>query len=138
MNATLASLGVRPIGWDIDPQDWRLKNAPKIEAAVTKAIHNLTGRAILLMHDVQPATIVALPKILDFIDAENKRREKIGQSPIKVIGYDYLLEGRTPKKPATDPFVAAAIEAAAPIAKWLGVTLPNPATTPPSPAPPTP
>ncbi len=99
LEATLASLGVRPIGWDIDPQDWRLKNAVKIEATVKAALRRLDGRAILLLHDVQAATLVALPKILDFIDQENVRRGQVGRAPIKVISYDYLLEGRVPKAP---------------------------------------
>src|SRR4051794_32581637 len=31
LNAILAGLGIKPTGWDIDPQDWKLRDAPKIE-----------------------------------------------------------------------------------------------------------
>jgi peptidoglycan/xylan/chitin deacetylase (PgdA/CDA1 family) len=140
LTETLRRIGVRPIGWDIDPQDWRLKNAPKIEASVKAALRNLTGRAILLLHDVQPATIVALPKILDFIDQENERRTKVAQAPIKVISYDYLLAAKpappAKKAPGEEALLAVAQRAGemvAPIARWMGVSLPAPA--PPAPPP---
>jgi len=115
LTETLASIGVRPIGWDIDPQDWRLKDAPKIEASVKAALRKLTGRSILLLHDVQAATIVALPKILDFIDEENERRGKAGIPLIKVISYDYLMEGRKPKTPLADALGQAVIDAVLPL-----------------------
>ncbi len=120
LDKTLADLGVRPIGWDIDPQDWRLKNAPKIEATVKASLRKLDGRAILLLHDVQAATLVALPKIFDFIDEENARRVKLGQAPIKVIGYDYLLEGRRPKTPLADALASLLLSGLTPLWKELG------------------
>jgi peptidoglycan/xylan/chitin deacetylase (PgdA/CDA1 family) len=91
LNAVLGGLGIKPIGWDIDPQDWRVKNAPKIEAYVEKHLVKLRGRAIVLFHDVQPATVVALPHILDWIDQENARRIQAHQDPIKIINYSFLI-----------------------------------------------
>jgi peptidoglycan-N-acetylglucosamine deacetylase len=128
LNETLAKLGIRPIGWDIDPQDWRLRNAPKILASVKKSLTQLDGRAILLLHDVQAATIQALPQILDAIDEENVRREKIGRPPIKVISYDYLLGGHAPSATPADPMmglVRGAAVAFAPFLHMLGVELPT-------------
>jgi peptidoglycan/xylan/chitin deacetylase (PgdA/CDA1 family) len=122
LNQTLKNIGVRPIGWDIDPQDWRLRNPAKIETAVKASLRNLTGRAILLLHDVQPATVLALPKILAFLDQENERRTKIGQAPIKVINPDYLLETKTPKSPVADALAETVIDLAAPLARMLGLT----------------
>jgi peptidoglycan/xylan/chitin deacetylase (PgdA/CDA1 family) len=138
LDKTLAALGVRPIGWDIDPQDWKLKNAAKIEATVKASLQKLDGRAILLLHDVQAATIIALPKIFDFIDEENARRTKLGQPPIKVIGYDYLLEERRPKTPLFDGVIGVALSALPPVWKELSryVELPPlPPVPPPTAAP---
>ena len=36
LSTVLDGLGIKPIGWDIDPQDWRLRDAPKIEAYIEK------------------------------------------------------------------------------------------------------
>jgi len=101
LSAILDGLGVKHTGWDIDPQDWRLKNAPKIEAYVESHLKTLHGRAIVLFHDVQAATVVALPHILDWIDQENARRTAAGVAPIKIINYAYLL----PERKLTPPFL---------------------------------
>ena len=37
-------LGIKPIGWDIDPQDWKLKNAPKIEAYIEESAAQAAAR----------------------------------------------------------------------------------------------
>lgn len=103
LNALLDGLGIKPTGWDIDPQDWRLRDAPKIEAYVEKHLLALHGRAIVLFHDVQPATVVALPHILDWIDKENARRAGDGRAPIKIINYAYLL----PERRLVPPFLDA-------------------------------
>lgn len=91
LSETLAGLGVKHIGWDIDPQDWKLRNAEKVHAYVTHALKTLKGRAIVLFHDVHAETVRALPAILDWIDAENKRRATDGRPQIKYIDYAYLV-----------------------------------------------
>jgi peptidoglycan/xylan/chitin deacetylase (PgdA/CDA1 family) len=104
LNDILASLGIKPIGWDIDPQDWKLRNAPKIEAYIENQLKRLQhGRQIVLFHDVQAATIVALPHILDWLDQENARRVANHQVPIKVIDYSYLV----PPHKLVPPFLDA-------------------------------
>ena len=62
LSATLQQLGVKHIGWDIDPQDWKLRDTPKILAFMQGSLKRLKGRAIVLFHDVQPAT-VTLPRV---------------------------------------------------------------------------
>ncbi len=99
LNETLGALGIRPIGWDIDPQDWKTKDAKKIQTFVIAHLNKLHGRAILLMHDVQGATVKALPAILDWLDEENARRIAANEIPIKVLDYSYLV----PPHPAVPP-----------------------------------
>jgi peptidoglycan/xylan/chitin deacetylase (PgdA/CDA1 family) len=100
LSAVLSSLGIKPIGWDIDPQDWKLRDSAKIEAFIENEFRNFKeGRRIVLFHDIQPATVTALPKILEFLKKENEAREAKGQPPIKVIDYNYLL----PKRPLVPP-----------------------------------
>jgi peptidoglycan-N-acetylglucosamine deacetylase len=125
LSAILDGLGIKPIGWDIDPQDWRLKNAPKIEAAVERQLMTLHGRAIVLFHDVQAATVVALPHILDWLDKENARRTSAGQTPIKIINYAYLLPERKLVPPFLDALARVLVDLAnqpsrSPIRLWPG------------------
>jgi peptidoglycan/xylan/chitin deacetylase (PgdA/CDA1 family) len=103
LSATLAGLGVKHTGWDIDPQDWKVQNAAVIEQRVTSALKTLRRRAILLLHDVQGETVKALPKILDWLDAENAARAKDGRPQIKVLDYSYLL----PKHELVPPLLDA-------------------------------
>ena len=100
----LAGLGIKPIGWDIDPQDWRLQERAQDRGLRReRTCATLHGRAIVLFHDVQAATVVALPHILDWIDQENARRTAAGQPPIKIIDYAYLL----PERKLVPPFLDA-------------------------------
>ena len=92
LSAVLQGLGVKHTGWDIDSEDWKSKSPPKIEALIEKELTALHGRAVILFHDVQAATVVALPAILDWIEKENARREKDGsRPPIKILDYSWLV-----------------------------------------------
>ena len=51
----------------------------------TKQLGRMTGRNVLLMHDIKKATVEALPEILDWIDAENARRKETPAPPIRII-----------------------------------------------------
>ena len=85
--------GLTHFYWDIDPQEWRTGNAKMTQWKVTWAMKRLKGRAMILMHDIKWATVVALPKILEWLDAENARRAAAGEPQIRVIsGADYAQE----------------------------------------------
>ena len=61
------------------------------------AAHRLAGRNVLLMHDIKQATVTALPQILDWIDAENARREQSHKKPIRIVQAPALALERLPK-----------------------------------------
>lgn len=91
----LAERNIEHMHWDLDPQEFRHHSADTTFAYVTRRLRRLRPgmRAILLMHDTQPATAKALPKILSWIDAENAKRETRGQRPIRIIsGSEYVEE----------------------------------------------
>ena len=50
------------INWDVDSEDWKSKNAGMIQGRIKAT---LTENAIVLMHDIQPATVEALPGVID-------------------------------------------------------------------------
>lgn|GEM_PF-1242074 len=104
LNATLAGLGIKPIYWDIDPQDWKVKNAAIIEQRVTSSLRTLHGRAILLLHDVQGETVKALPNILAWLEKENQARAKDGRPVIQILDYSYLLPEHKLVPPLLDSF----------------------------------
>lgn len=121
LTATLNKLGIHPIGWDIDPQDWKLQDADKIFSFMTQELGRTTRtRSIVLFHDVQPATADMLPRLLKWINEENAVRQQRGEPPFKFVDGSYLLN-RDPK-PAAAPAPAPA-------------TAPPPAVAPPPPPP---
>lgn len=83
--------------WDIDPQDWKGGNARRVASYVEAQIGRMTGRNVLLMHDVKKATVEALPEILDWIDAENARRATAHKRRIRLVnGYELAVERLSP------------------------------------------
>ncbi len=92
LTATLAKLGIRPIGWDIDPQDWKLQDPDKILAFMKDELSRVKrARSIILFHDVQPATVEMLPKLLKWIADESAARRGRGEPPFKYVDASYLL-----------------------------------------------
>ncbi|MCE9576737.1 MAG: polysaccharide deacetylase family protein [Deltaproteobacteria bacterium] len=83
--------------WDIDPQEWKNKNGDVTAAYIIKRIQHLQDRAVVLMHDTKAATVVALPQVLDWIEAENARRTANGRMPIRILsGADLAVERTAP------------------------------------------
>lgn len=97
LSLTLKKLNIHPIGWDVDPQDWRLQDADKIYDFMVQTLRTLRRpRSILLFHDVQPATVAMLPRLLKWIQDENVARRERKQPEIKIIDYNYLLNTQPP------------------------------------------
>jgi hypothetical protein len=95
--------------WDLDPQEWKHNNAKKAIDYVEKQVGMMTGRNVLLMHDIKKATVEALPQILDWIDEENARRKTAHKRRIRIIQSYELAAERLPPglldwmTDATDP-----------------------------------
>jgi len=82
--------------WDLDPQEWKHGPARTVRY-VTGELGHSSGREVLLMHDIQQTTVVALPQILDWIDAENARRERSHRKPIRVVQAPALAIEQLPR-----------------------------------------
>jgi peptidoglycan/xylan/chitin deacetylase (PgdA/CDA1 family) len=50
--------------WSVDPDDWRDQNSDLVYQRVTTAAN---PGAIVLMHDIYPTTVAAVPRIIDFL-----------------------------------------------------------------------
>ena len=91
LSAVHDKLGVQSTGWDLDPEDWKLKNGKKIEDRVISQLRSMRGKNILLLHDIQAGTVEALPKILAWLDHENQQRRKAGTPEIQILDPSVLL-----------------------------------------------
>ena len=62
-NDTVGRIAGTPlIIWSVDPRDWDTKNAPAVLNAVLNQVHD---GAIILLHDIYPSTVEAVPAIID-------------------------------------------------------------------------
>jgi peptidoglycan/xylan/chitin deacetylase (PgdA/CDA1 family) len=92
----LAARGLEHFHWDLDPQEWKHNNPDKAFNYVTGNLARTADRNVLLMHDIKQATVKALPRILDWIDAENARRAEVGKRPIRIVQAPLLAAERLP------------------------------------------
>ncbi len=92
----LAERGLGHFHWDLDPQEWKHHDSVKAVKYVETQVGKMTGRNVLLMHDIHEATVKALPEILDWIDAENARRKEAHKRPIRIIQSPELAREKLP------------------------------------------
>lgn len=56
------TLGMHPVLWEVDPQDWLYRNS----ATVTQNVVNLVGPGdVILLHDIHQTSVDAVPAIID-------------------------------------------------------------------------
>lgn len=60
--ANAAQIELPAIQWNIDSQDWKSRNREMIIARIKAAARS---GSIILMHDIQPATVAALPTVIN-------------------------------------------------------------------------
>ncbi len=85
-------MGYRTILWDVDPLDWKYRNAARVEAEILK--HTVAG-SIILTHDIHKSTVDAMPSTLDALTAKGFKFVTVSQ----LLAMDRPL----PPKPKTTP-----------------------------------
>ncbi|MET1109498.1 polysaccharide deacetylase family protein [Enterococcus faecium] len=88
VNKNIAKIGKRPIiEWSVDSRDWQSKNK---ESIINEVKNQVYPGSILLFHDIQEATVEALPEVIDYLYSQNYKLVTIGQllqSPKQVVNY---------------------------------------------------
>ena len=59
--------GIAILNWSVDTLDWKNRNVNSILQEVREGTYN---GSIILMHDIHPKTVEALPRLLDFLQQE--------------------------------------------------------------------
>lgn len=85
LEGELAERNTQHMHWDLDPQEWKHGDKAKTVSYVTGSLARSSARNVLLMHDIKPVTVEALPEILSWLDEENAQRKKDGKRPIRVL-----------------------------------------------------
>jgi peptidoglycan/xylan/chitin deacetylase (PgdA/CDA1 family) len=97
VDSMLAERHITHFHWDLDPKEWKHNSAKRAYDYVIKQLSQMTGRQVLLMHDIKKATVVSLPQILDWIDQENAARKLVHKRRIRIIQSYELAEAQLPE-----------------------------------------
>ena len=90
--------GYKIILWDVDPLDWKVRNAEHVKSEILK--HTVAG-SIILSHDIHKTTVDAMPETLDGLLARG----------FKFVSVSELLEMNKPVAPKPKATPAPAPEA---------------------------
>jgi len=75
MEEYVRSKGMKTILWNIDSLDW--KKTPEEELKHLKWGINQQKRGVIIMHDIQRSTVIALPEILDYFQSLDSKFVKL-------------------------------------------------------------
>ncbi|WP_427920704.1 polysaccharide deacetylase family protein [Streptomyces sp. cg40] len=65
-----AATTLSPVLWDVDTEDWKYRDAAKVARTV---IDKASRNDVVLMHDIHPTSVAAVPEILKTLTAEGYR-----------------------------------------------------------------
>lgn len=107
--------GYKVILWDVDPLDWKVRNAEHVKAEILKQTVN---GSIILSHDIHKTTVDAMPETLDALLAKGFKFVTVSE----LLAMDRPVAPKpkgTPKppaKPAEPTTTSAAVSVPAPAA----------------------
>jgi len=104
LREALAERDLLQVGWNIDPQEWKGATETAITQYVARRLGGFAGRAILLLHDTRREAVRALPRILDWIEEENRQLLRAGESPIVIRDYRVFFPSEPLPETGLEPF----------------------------------
>lgn len=116
--------GYKTILWDVDPLDWKIRNAEHVKSEILK--HAVNG-SIILSHDIHKTTIDAMPETLDTLLARGFKFVTVSE----LLAMDHPA---TPKPKGTPKPPAKPGESEAATATTVPPTPATPAPATPAPA----
>jgi peptidoglycan/xylan/chitin deacetylase (PgdA/CDA1 family) len=99
--------GFTCILWDVDPQDWKYRNAEHVKREILKAA---VSGSIVLSHDIHKTTVDAMPEVLDTLRDRGFKFVTVSE----LIAMDHPKVKATPTPKARSTPKAEAEPAAAP------------------------
>ena len=99
-----AKWGYKCILWDVDPLDWKVRNAEHVKSEILR--HTVAG-SIVLSHDIHKSTVDAMPDTLDGLTGRG----------FKFVTVSELLAMDKPVAPKPKPAAPVRITDATPVAE---------------------
>lgn len=102
--------GYRTILWDVDPLDWKVRDAAKVEAEI---LRGTTPGSIVLMHDIHKSTVDAVPAVIKGLSEKGMEFVTVSALVAMDKGADLGAGGAASEplgKSATKPNAKSAVE----------------------------
>lgn len=115
--------GYKVIIWDVDPFDWK---RPGSSVVTSRIVNQTKSGSIILVHDIHPASVEAMPETLDQLQAKGFKFVTVSEL--------IAMERPAPPKPVATP-IPRRSPANAPIGAQTPAAAETPAVPAPSPAP---
>ena len=61
----LYSVNLRPVMWDVDPEDWKCHN---VRTLVDRVVKNVKDGDIILFHDIYRESVTAALEVIDILE----------------------------------------------------------------------
>jgi len=111
--------GYKTILWDVDPLDWKVRNAGHVESEILKRTVN---GSIILAHDIHKSTVDAMPGTLDGLLAKGHKFVTVSEL--------LAMDRPTAPRPKPAPVEKAAAAAAVPAPGATPAAVATPAAIP--------
>jgi peptidoglycan/xylan/chitin deacetylase (PgdA/CDA1 family) len=89
--------------WILDPRDWAEHTPEAVLRNFRYQLHIHPQGGILLMHDVHPSTIAAVPLVIEEIERQNRLLHARGEPEFQIITLDQLYHPAHRRRPAPQP-----------------------------------
>jgi peptidoglycan-N-acetylglucosamine deacetylase len=99
--------GFKVILWDVDPEDWKYRNAEHVKKEILKAA---VPGSIVLSHDIHKTTVDAMPEVLDTLIAKGYKFVTVSE----LIAMDHPAPPKVKATPAPKTTPAPKSDSAAP------------------------
>lgn len=90
--------GLKIIMWDVDPMDWKYRNAARVQNAI---LTQTKPGSIILVHDIHPSSVAAMPGTLDALLARGYKFVTVSEL--------IAMEGSVAPAPSASPAASATV-----------------------------
>lgn len=105
-----AKWGYKTILWDVDPLDWKVRNAEHVKTEILR--HTVAG-SIILSHDIHKSTVDAMPDVIDGLIGRGFQFVTVSE----LVAMDKPLPPKPKATPKPTDVTGTAPEAAKPVAE---------------------
>ncbi|HEY2831365.1 MAG TPA: polysaccharide deacetylase family protein [Sporichthyaceae bacterium] len=115
VNSVLGDQGAPEILWSVDTLDWLHRNP---DSVYERAMHDVRPGSIILMHDIHPTTVDAVPRLIDALKSQGYTLVTVSQlfggtlEPGKLYfgrEKEWTEHNQPEQTPSPDPSIAAAL-----------------------------